>query len=53
MCHYLHYVDEETDGAGFLDLTEADIKSLVPKLGIVKKLCRLQNLVRICYTCKA
>ena len=42
-CEFI--VDEEIDGSGFLDLTECDIKSLVPKLGIVKKISRLQKLV--------
>ena len=34
--------ENEIDGAAFVDLTEADIKSMVSKLGIVKKICRLQ-----------
>ena len=39
---YLQYSENEIDGPGFFDLTELDIKSMVPKLGIVKKICRLQ-----------
>ena len=39
------FVDEKIDGSGFLDLTEGDIKSLVSKLGIVKKISHLQKLV--------
>ncbi len=34
-----------------MDLTEADIKSLVPKLGVVKKICRLQALVSSTHAC--
>ena len=39
----LNVVDEDIDGAAFIDLSEADIKSLVPKLGMVKKIARLQK----------
>ena len=42
MC--LHSVNE-IDGASFLDLTDSDVKSMVTKLGIVKKIRRLQLLV--------
>lgn len=39
-------IDNEIDGTGFFDLTESDVKSMVSKLGIVKKICRLQTSVR-------
>lgn len=35
--------DNEIDGQGFLDLTEADVKGLVSKLGVVKKILRLKT----------
>ena len=35
-------VENEIDGATFLELTESEIKGLVPKLGLAKKICRLQ-----------
>ena len=36
-------VNEEIDERTFLDLSEEDIKSMTPKLGIVKKILRLQK----------
>ena len=39
------YSENEIDGTSFVDLTESDIKSMVTKLGIVKKIQRLQLLV--------
>ena len=44
---FLYFCAEnEIDGTGFFDLDESDIKSMVSKLGIVKKISRLQKLVR-------
>ena len=40
--NFLFYSENEIDGDCFLELTESDIKGLVPKLGLVKKICRLQ-----------
>ncbi len=40
-----HYADNEVDGEAFRDLSEADVKSLVSKLGLVKKILRLK---RVC-----
>ena len=37
--------EHDIDGEAFMELTEADIKSLEAKLGIVKKICRLQTTV--------
>ena len=37
------FIDEEIDGEGFLDLTEAEIKELVKPLGTVKKILRLKK----------
>ena len=42
-------LENEIDGITFLELTEADIKGLVPKLGVVKKIHRLQSSVS-CFT---
>lgn len=39
----LNITEEDIDGAAFLELSEADIKSMVPKLGMVKKIARLQK----------
>ena len=38
-------LENEIDGTAFLELTDADIKGLVPKLGVVKKICRLLSSV--------
>ena len=38
-------LENEIDGTAFLELTETDIRGLVPKLGLVKKICRLQSTV--------
>ena len=35
--------DNDVDGEAFLDLLESDIKSIVPKLGLVKKILRVQK----------
>ena len=45
MCILCVCLEEDIDGAAFLDLTEADIKSMVPKLGLVKKVMRLQKVI--------
>ena len=37
------HADNEIDGDAFLELSESDIRSLVPKLGMVKKISRLQK----------
>ena len=37
------HADNEIDGDAFLELSEDDIRTLVPKLGMVKKICRLQK----------
>ena len=39
-------LENEVDGVGFFDLDDSDIKSLGLKLGTVKKILRLQRLVR-------
>ena len=40
------YVDQDFDGGGFMELSEADFKELFPrKLGTVKKLLRVQKTV--------
>lgn len=43
--HHVLISNSESDGTSFLELTESDIKCLVPKLGVVKKICRLQSSV--------
>ena len=40
---YVLSLDEDIDGPAFIELSEMDIKSIVPKLGIVKKVMRLQK----------
>ena len=37
--------DNEIDGETFLELTESEIKSLVSKLGVFKKIMRLKSKV--------
>lgn len=44
---FIFCVENEIDGTGFFDLDESDIKSMVSKLGIVKKISRLQKSVSI------
>ena len=41
----VHYytTENEIDGSAFLELSEDDVRTLVPKLGVVKKICRLQK----------
>ena len=39
-----YYLEEDVDGQGFLDIKEAEVKNLFPKLGHVKVL-RLQSSV--------
>ena len=41
MCH--SSLENEIDGEAFVDLSEADIKSIVAKVGLVKKLQRIQK----------
>ena len=41
------YVDKEIDGAGFLELSEEDIKNNTSKMGLIKKLQRLIREVSI------
>ena len=36
-------VENDIDGETFLELSEDDIRSVVPKLGAVKKIVRLQK----------
>ena len=40
-CWLLIYVDNDIDGEAFLELTESEVKALVPKLGTAKKVLRL------------
>jgi len=43
------YIDNEIDGESFTCLSENDFKELFPKkLGIVKRLCMLQQKVSMC-----
>ena len=42
---FFTFLEEEVDGQAFMDLTEDDIKSLGKKIGVIKKLCRLQKSV--------
>ena len=35
------HADEEIDGAGFLELSEEDIKKITSKMGLITKLQRL------------
>lgn len=50
---HLTFTENQIDGAGFLDLTEPDIKELIKPLGIVKKIVRLKKQVHTCmYTIK-
>ena len=41
------WLDQEVDGETFLDLNEDDIKQLTKKLGLVKKLIRIIEEVRV------
>ena len=41
-CLLLIYADNDIDGEAFLELTESEVKALVPKLGTAKKVLRLQ-----------
>ena len=41
MSLHVHILENFIDGAEFLTLTEADVKAMVPPLGLVKKIMRL------------
>ena len=43
------YADNDIDWEAFLELTESEVKSLVPKLGTAKRILRLQSSV-VCLT---
>lgn len=38
----LFFIENEVDGQAFLELSENDVKTLTPKLGVVKKVLRLK-----------
>ena len=39
----IHHLENAINGETFLELTQMEIKSLVPKLGIAKKLMKMQK----------
>ena len=40
----LHHLDNEVDGESFMDLSESDLKEMIPnKMGVVKKILKLQQ----------
>jgi len=44
----LHPVENEVDGESFMDLSEADLKEMMPKkMGVVKKILKLQQEVNM------
>ena len=40
------FIDESVDGAAFLELSEADIKTMVKPLGHVKRILRLLSAIK-------
>ena len=38
------FIDNEVDGESFMDLSESDLKEMIPnKMGVVKKILKLQQ----------
>lgn len=43
----LNYADEDIDGQSFLELDDVELRTLGQKIGVIKKLHRLKQLVSI------
>ena len=48
---HCHFPENYVDGESFLSLTEQDIKDMIPPIGIVKKILKLQHVSYYMHNC--
>ena len=46
-CKYICNTENEVDGEAFLELSKADLEKMIPKVGVVVKLLKIQKVAYI------